>query len=90
MNCVSAILILFLILNPALNDNLPDHEGLVKDRLTDVSLSSFIASNEINEILFGEVDINENYDHNDGRINSIESIDKGFYESLLVHNQVEI
>ena len=96
MTCVSALLIFLLFLNPALSGNLPDSDGMVKERLTDgsISLSSYIAYEKINSILFGETNYDDNY--TDDRINSIESIDNRFYETLLAQNdnnssnQVEI
>ena len=87
MTLVSVLLTFLLLLNPSLSENLPDHDDIVKDLLTDgtVSLSSYVAYEKINSILFGET-IDDSY--NDDRTNSIESIDNRFYESLLAQNDI--
>lgn len=95
VNALCAMLISLLFLNSSFSENLPDTDGLVKDRITDdaITLSSYLSLDKLNDILFGESSVCTTFD--DDRNNSIESIDNGFYESLLIHNnystnQVEI
>ena len=87
MTFVSVLLTFLLLFNPALSENLPDYDDIVKHRLTDgsISLSSYMAYEKINSILFGDT-IEDNY--NDDRTNSIESIDNRFYETLLAQNDI--
>ena len=82
MNCVGAILISLLLLNQTFHENLPDADGLVKQRITDEDTGDLTNMNnfeKLNAILFGDTNI-----INNDRNASIESIDNNnFYVSLL-------
>jgi len=84
MNCVGAVLISLLLLNQTFHENLPDYDGLVKQRIADEDTTDITAINnfeKLNAILFGDTNINNN-----DRSASIESIDNNnFYVSLLAN-----